>query len=191
MTDIMLDLETLGTRPGCVIRSIGACTFNPNGEGTGAEFYVNVSEISCGQAGLTVDPKTAEWWSKQSKEAQDALLVDQKSLSDALWSFTTWFHTHGGERVWSHGANFDQPILEAAYVAEGSFPIGAPWSYWSSRCTRTLFDVAQVDTKAGGRRGGVHHNALDDAKFQALSVQAAMRRIFKPDFISKTQGVFS
>ena len=34
MSDVMLDLETWGTRPGCAIRSIGACVFNPNGEGT-------------------------------------------------------------------------------------------------------------------------------------------------------------
>lgn len=29
MIHIMLDLETWGTRPGCDIRSIGACVFDP------------------------------------------------------------------------------------------------------------------------------------------------------------------
>lgn len=190
MTDIMLDLETWGTRPGCAIRSIGAVTFDPNGDDTGNEFYVNVSDMSCELAGLTMDPNTVAWWERQSKEAQDALLVDPQPLSDALWSFANWFQTMGGKRIWSHGANFDQPILEAAYVA-CDFS-GAPWDFWNSRCSRTLLDIAQVDTKAGavGRRGTAH-KAIDDAKFQALCVQAGIKRLFTPNFAAPTAGVFT
>ena len=147
--------------------------------------------MSCELAGLTIDPTTAAWWERQSKEARDALLIDQRPLKDALWSFANWWQTVGGERIWSHGANFDQPILEAAFVATG-FP-GGPWSFWNSRCSRTLLDVAQVDTKASGlRRQGVHHNALADAKFQALCVQAGYRRItVGPQRPTQSDSVFS
>src|ERR1700754_1449123 len=131
----MLDLETWGTRPGCAIRSIGACVFDPGGEGTGAEFYQNVSDR--GQVSLTTDPNTIAWWKRQSQEAQDALLIDQMPLSDALWSFASWWSTMRGERIWSHGANFDQPILEAAFVACG-MP-GAPGACSNSPRTRSLF----------------------------------------------------
>jgi hypothetical protein len=190
MSDIMLDLETWGTRPGCAIRAIGACVFDPNGNGTGAEFYINVSDDSCKAAGLTQDPNTVEWWSRQSKDAQQALLIDQMPLKDALWSFASWFQTMGGERIWSHGANFDQPILEAAFVACDF--VGAPWSFWNSRCSRTLLDIAQVDTRAGASgRKGTHHKAIDDAKFQALCVQAGIKRLFKPNFAAQTGDVFA
>jgi hypothetical protein len=190
----MLDLETFGTRPGCVIRSIGAVMFDPTTDQIGAEFYCNVDQASCEAAGLHIDPRTAEWWTKQSQAARDALLVNPLPLHDALMSFNTWWVTHGAVRIWSHGANFDQPILEAAYHANGGKP-GSPWEFWNSRCTRTLFDVAEIDTKASGiRRTGTHHNALDDARFQALCVQAAMRRITigpqRPVTISKNEGVF-
>ena len=190
MTDIMLDLETWGTRPGCAIRSIGAVVFDPNSDGTGAEFYVNVSDDSCAAAGLIKDNNTVEWWARQSAEARAVLEVDQQPLKDALWSFAVWWQTMGGERIWSHGANFDQPILEAAFVACGF--AGAPWSFWLSRCTRTLFDIAQLDTRASGiRRSGKHHKATDDAKFQALCVQAAIKRLYRTNFATQTDGVFA
>lgn len=173
MKDVMLDLETLGTRPGCVIRSIGALFFDPDSDALGAEFYVNVDRASCEAAGLYVDLNTEAWWVRQSKAAQDALLVDPQPLQDALWSFSAWWQSHGGERVWSHGANFDQPILEAAYYAVG---MQAPWSFWNSRCTRTLFDVAGVDPRKMSA-GETKHNALDDTRIQARAAQACFRRL--------------
>lgn len=174
MQDVMLDLETLGTRPGCVIRSIGAIFFNPHADEFGATFYVNVDRMSCELAGLHVDANTEAWWARQSAQARAALEVDPQPIVDALWSFNSFWQTHGGERIWSHGANFDQPILEACYHAEGSLQI--PWSFWNSRCTRTVYDIAQIDTRKMSV-GETKHNALDDARAQARAVQAAMRRI--------------
>lgn len=57
----MLDLETFGTKPGSVIRSIGAVMFDLDGR-TGPEFYRNIDEESCVKAGLTYDPSTVSWW---------------------------------------------------------------------------------------------------------------------------------
>lgn len=175
MQDVMLDLETFGTTPGSVIRSIGAVFFDPRSDALGPEFYVNVDRASCDKVGLIVDASTEAWWADPRRAAARAALeVDPKSLSDALWSFSAWWQSHGGERVWSHGANFDQPLVEAAYRAVG---MQAPWSFWNSRCTRTLFDVAQVDTRKL-LKGEVKHNAADDARIQARAVQACFRRLF-------------
>lgn len=172
MQDVMLDLETFGTRPGCVIRSIGAVFFDPKSDLLGSEFYCNVDRADCEKLGLTVDANTEAWWARQSLAARAALEVDPKPLADALWSFNAWWSTHGGVRVWSHGANFDQPIMEACFAVAG---MQSPWSFWDSRCTRTIYDIAGIDTRKG--RTGVHHNALDDTRFQAKCVQAAYARI--------------
>lgn len=172
MNDCMLDIETLGTRPGSVIRSIGACLFEPKGSQIGAEFYVNIDRASCEELGLTVDAKTEEWWKRQSLAAQAALTVDPQPLRDALLSFASWFTSHKGERVWSHGANFDQPLMDMAYRAIGW---EVPWLFWNSRCTRTLYDIAGIDTRK--LSSGTKHNALDDARSQARAVQVAMQRI--------------
>ena len=191
MTDVMVDIESWGTRPGAALRSIGACVFDPNGDAIGDTFYRNIDDFSCTMAGLMVDPNTEAWWARQSKEAQEALLVDQVPLDDALRSFSIWFESVGGERIWSHGANFDQPLLEAAYVAAG-FP-GAPWKFWDSRCTRTVYDLAQIDARkvAVARSGGVTHNALDDAKAQASAVQAAIKRLLSGRAAEQTGGAFT
>lgn len=173
MNDCMLDIETFGTRPGSVIRSIGACFFDPAGSQLGPEFYVNVDRASCEELGLTVDPKTEEWWKRQSLAAQSALLVDPQPLRDALLSFSSWFTSHNGTYIWSHGANFDQPLMEAAYRAIG---FDAPWLFWNSRCTRTLYALAGVDPRKLSK-GEVKHNALDDARMQARAVQMCMQRI--------------
>lgn len=175
MKDVMLDLETFGTRPGCVIRSIGAVMFDPNSEALGAEFYCNVSRQSCEDVFLTVDPGTEKWWARQSLVAQAALDKDPVPLADALMMFNTWWVTNRAECVWSHDANFDQPILEACYHANGGRP-GVPWEFWNSRCTRTLFDMCGVDTRKIAV-GETKHNATDDARIQARAVQTALRHL--------------
>lgn len=181
MKHCMIDTETLGATPGSIVRSIGACMFKPvsttdfmDERIIGPTFYANVSRESCEAAGLTADPNTVAWWERQSQEARDALEVDKVDLREALWNLSAWWQREGAEFVWSNGANFDQPILEACYRAVG---MQAPWSYWSSRCVRTLLDMGQVSHKAF-QRIGTHHDALADAIHQARCCAIASGRLF-------------
>lgn len=167
---IMIDLETLGTRPGSVILSIGAVVFDLKTGKLGAEFYKNISRASCEKAGLTTDASTVVWWEQQSPEAKAALEPDQVTLLEALAAFTDWFARVGGECVWGHGASFDPVLLESAYRAERVLP---PWKFWNVRCCRTV--LALGNRTLDKTRFGQHHNALDDAKSQAMAVAAALR----------------
>ena len=171
MKHVMLDLETFGTRAGCVVRSIGAVQFDLNGA-MSASFYANVDRASCEAVGLTIDPNTANWWAQQSKEAQAALLVDPKPLSDVATAFNEWFAKTGATHVWAHGAGFDAPIWEAASLA-AKRPI--PWKFYNVRDTRTVYDLFDFDIR-DIRRDGTYHNALDDAKYQVACVAAALRK---------------
>ena len=118
----MLDLETLGTAPGCVVLSIGAVFFDPL-VGLGAELYGVLSLQSCKDNGLKVDINTQQWWSKQSDEAQqvlrDAEAPEAAPLVDGLQAFTKWIkETRSADVfVWGNGSDFDQPIITAAYNA--------------------------------------------------------------------------
>lgn len=172
MAHVMIDLETWGTKPGSALRSIGAVWFRPDKPDAplGAEFYASIDDASCEAAGLTKDASTVEWWAKQGEEAQAALLVDQRPIADVLRDFAAWMHQVGGYKVWGHGANFDPVLLEAAYDAVGS---RAPWKFWDTRCCRTVLAMAELSPS--DFRVGTHHNALDDAKSQALAVQHAFR----------------
>lgn len=161
---VMLDLETLGKTPGSVIASIGAVAFDPLAGAFRPEFYAVVDRASCEAVGLEVDPDTLAWWARQSEEARSALAVDPMPLREALAAFTTWWREMEGERLWSQGANFDEPILAAAYRACG---MAVPWKYHASRDTRTVYELAGVVVERGK---GVHHNALDDALAQVDAV---------------------
>ncbi len=136
MTHIMVDTETFGTHPGSALRSIGACVFDPATGEIGARFYANIDPNSCEAAGLVVDPKTAEWWASQPREAQEALQSAQKPLAAGLEAFSGFYAAQGGDALWCHGAGFDEPILRVAYRAVGLTP---PWHYRAPRDTRTLF----------------------------------------------------
>ncbi|CDZ55049.1 3'-5' exonuclease [Neorhizobium galegae] len=186
MDNTMLDIETWGTSPGCAIRSIGAVTFDLSGK-IGETFYVNVDKQSCLQAGLVVNPETEKWWAEQSAAAQKALLDDPKSLTEACRRFRSWFHSQSAPIIWSQGANFDPPLLEAAYKA---CSVDVPWRFYNVRDTRTVYDLFAFDTRDLARRR-VHHNALDDTLHQVELVAAALRKGRAPEKAPATyEGVF-
>jgi hypothetical protein len=166
MRDVMIDLETLGTRAGCVVLSIGAVAFDAVSGELGKEFYCVVSTESCQEAGLHVDSDTVAWWSKQSEEARAVLYQAEESglpLIMALTNFTEYLSQFnlGSVRIWGNGADFDNPILIACYAAVYK---KAPWSPWNGRCYRTLKNLVKGPKLV---RQGTYHNALDDAKTQA------------------------
>lgn len=167
-TDVMVDLETLGSRPGCAILSIGAVAFGP--EGFGPEFYAVVSRPAQKQLGLHEDPATIDWWSRQSVEAQ-AVLRDAASdtavpLAAVLKGLNLYLAQFGVRdvKVWGNGSDFDNAILSCCYGAVEQAP---GWKFWNNRCYLTLKNLYDP----GGaklNRTGTYHNALDDAKTQAL-----------------------
>lgn len=173
MIHCMADCETFGTRPGCAIRSIGAVMFDLNGA-LGATFYANVTRAGQESLGLHVDPQTEKWWSEQSAEARAALEPDQIVLPQALTGFFRWFADQRAEKIWSHGATFDIPIIEAAAHA---VKLRAPWKFWNARDTRTLYDVCDFDVREMQRNDASHHTALGDAKFQVACVAAALQKL--------------
>ena len=161
---VMLDLETLGRRPGCPVLSIGAVVMNPGG--VQDHFYVNLRTEEQVAAGLVVDPDTAEWWRQQSPEARAALEPDQLPPLVALVSFTAWLKTQSALdkiRIWGSGSDFDNTVLGAVYEAFGQ-PV--PWKFYHNRCFRTLKtlfrDVAKPEF------AGTKHNAVEDAANQAV-----------------------
>lgn len=169
MTHVMLDIETFGTKPGCVIRSIGAMTFDPEtNEMNRIAFKVNLQEDFQLKVGLTKDPETVKWWSEQNKEAQDKF-IGGIDIITGLIQFTNWFNKNNCVELWAHGANFDPPILEAAYTAIGQ---KVPWEYSKVRDTRTFYFAKDFYAKAVIREG-VYHDAIDDCMHQIKCVHQA------------------
>jgi hypothetical protein len=117
--------------------------------------------------GLELDDSTFKWWLDQINCNINLLRIFdyQDQLAGALFHFTEYLQMQGDKRdlrIWGNGADFDNAILANAY---DKCSIRVPWEYNSSRCFRTVkAEHPQIKLKFKGNR----HNALDDAKYQAL-----------------------
>lgn len=164
---IMIDLETMGLEPNAAIISIGVVHFTK--DALLSEFYTAVSLKSCMDLGLTTTQSTVDWWMKQSVEARMAWQTeDAPDLMKALTQFTLWLRSIGSEKEicpWGNGADFDLVLMGSAHRA---LQVDPPWKYYNHHCFRTMKNMFRV---AETPRLGTHHNALDDAKHQAVHLQ--------------------
>ena len=164
---IMIDLETMGLEPNAAIISIGAVHFTK--DTLLEEFYSAVSLKSCMDHGLTTTSSTVDWWMKQSAEARMAWQTeDAPTLPTALSEFNHWLRSIGSDKEicpWGNGADFDLVLMISAHRALQADP---PWKYYNHHCFRTMKNMFRV---AETPRLGIHHNALDDAKHQAVHLQ--------------------
>lgn len=162
----MLDLETLDTSPTAVIVSIGAVKFNKDGS-IGKSFYDVIDRSEQVAKGRTINPQTLDWWFKQSEEARSVFKITPcTSVKLSLEAFSI-YASETGEQVnmWGNGADFDCVLLGSLYE---TFGLKKPWSYSNNRCFRTLKNICIAkDSHAMPQREGTHHNALDDAVYQA------------------------
>lgn len=166
MQNVMVDLETLGTVPGCAILSIGAVAFCPRTQTLGERLYIEINRHNTRQAGLKINESTLAWWKTQPGGLEFLARTDSggEILSTALTGLTYFLEQFDLKevRVWGNGSDFDNAILAAAYDAIG---LETPWKFWNNRCFRTLKSVCGHGLSMP--RTGVHHNALDDAVTQA------------------------
>lgn len=168
MNHVMVDLETLGTTPGCPILSIGAVRFDPETNSLGEEFYTNVDLQDCLSSGLKIDGATFYWWLQQSLSARVSLSDKRLSLFDALVTLGDFIDT--GQQIWAHGASFDLAVLSSAYA---TLNISKPWDFRNERDTRTILDLASMRMP---QIENAHH-ALADAKSQAITIMKALRSL--------------
>jgi len=159
MKRIMVDLETMGQGPNAAIIAIGAVMYDSE---IRYDFYRVVDLQSSVSAGGAIDPSTVMWLLKQSEAARSAFLRNGVPIARALQDFNEWSNTFGEFELWGNGANFDNVILRSAM--ERCY-LSPPWKFWNDRCFRTL---KALYPQVKMQKTLVAHNALDDAKMQAL-----------------------
>ncbi len=159
----MVDLETLAVTVDAKVLSVGAVIFDPFGEGLGAQFYCCVDTL--GQFDRAESKRTVEWWADQSDEAKAALNRREKiGLAEAMYLFKIFYEDNECVRLWSHGAGFDAKILE--HAMQGT----EPWGYNEVLDTRTVLWL----TDESMLKNDHAHDALEDAKTQALTMQRCL-----------------
>lgn len=179
-TQVSIDIETLGTRPGSVILSIGAVRFNADcifGEG----FYRTISIADSLRSGLTVDGDTLRWWLSQTAEQlhSETFSGTERPLT-VLTALAKWLADAPFDGVWTNDPSFDAALLNEASVRSSPFTFSDPlplWDHKKNRCYRTLRALGVIPdvtidglTIAGKPVPNVKHHALRDAVHQALGI---------------------
>lgn len=177
--DLMVDLETLGIRNDAIILTIGAQLFDPSVKGwetkpqkhihTGnlyspsINYRVDVDEQEA--KGRSIDPQTLDWWTQQSKEAQDEAFSPENRIPFRQALLDLVRMAEPCNRVWAKGILFDFAILEHALAQE---EIRLPWKFWKVMDARTVYALTPtLPQKTNG------HQALEDCRNQISMLQDA------------------
>lgn len=183
--DAMLDLETLGTDPDCVVLSLGIVFFNLNDEDnyetlddTSRSFYITLDPQEQINMGRSVTFKTISWWHDQDAMAKSVFkscfAIQEKGDGNynMLKRLTYDLGNCKDVCLWGNGSGFDNPIFNSLLQA---YEIANPFRFWNDNDFRTLKRLAGKPKLELVR--GVYHNALDDAKYQVLAAQEYARII--------------
>jgi exodeoxyribonuclease VIII len=167
--DLMIDIETLSTRPNAVILNIGAIGFDPFTNTVYDEHVVYHRIDTESQVSRDIDESTVEWWGKQGVEAQNEAFGDEDrvELDEALDNLARLARKCG--RIWANGIAFDMTILEDAYKEHNK---ALPWQYYRVLDARTLYKLCPN----AGRLGNDHH-ALADCVNQVTLLQKCIKQL--------------
>jgi DNA polymerase III epsilon subunit-like protein len=157
----MVDLETLSTDTSAVIVTIAAVKFNFENDEI-ETFTVNVDPKSSLKYGMTISQDTLDWWKRQDKAAVDAWKQNAILIEDALDQFNEFIGDASKTVMWAQGIDFDFPVLR--YSLRNT-EREIKWKYWNQCDSRTIFTIANFNTKKG-ERVGQYHNAIDDCRTQ-------------------------
>lgn len=173
-TDIMIDIETLDTRPTAVILSIAAWPFDIDGTIADRLFNYKLNKDEQIRHGRTTSADTIKWWNEQSQAAQNETFGGTTPLTNALLDLEEFIRKNcvSQPRIWAKSPQFDLIILKDAY---GNKPL--PWHYRLERDVRTYLAMCP-DTSLLSERPKIHV-AMDDAYYQILDVQVAYKIIDK------------
>lgn len=171
----MIDLETIDTAPTAGILSIGIVAFNPDTGEIGPSLYRRLGYDQALQFG-TESANTIAWWQKQSEAARNEAFTGQHDATIAAFEVSEFIATTAG--VWGNGATFDITIAEHWLNATG---VGVPYKPWVVCDCRTVEQLAKRIgiLRKQFTRAGVHHNALDDAIYQAQYISAMWQGLTK------------
>lgn len=155
--ELMVDIETLSTRPDAAIISVAAVFFNVDTKQFATPtFYVEVDHETL--TAFHIDPDTVAWWAKQTQPMPRGTTP----LAVALKDLIAFIQGNPPARIWAKSPSFDLVILkEACQKLDLIWPI----PFWQERDIRTLIDIAKLP-----KNSRPTHNAIEDCISQIRAV---------------------
>ena len=171
---LRLDIETLGTKPGCIVLEVGLILFDPEQEMIKGSAQINICPLDSARVGLRDEVDTVEWWRQQGRVIDMLDYVRSSSVADACVEVSelseAWAVTH----FWANSPSFDMAILDHLFDLVGE---ETPWNHRNQYDMRTLCNLTGVNYRDYFESKEHHHHAVEDARAQAFATMRALRCI--------------
>lgn len=153
--DIMVDIETTGTRPDrAAILQIAAVKFDIRTGDASPDFFDKCLTIPRSRGW---DEDTRNWWLKDKQPLLMSLIARGEPYRQVLTDFRDWCGPNAG-RFWCRGLSFDFPFV-ASYFND--YEVSNPFKFWQAMDTRTWIEAKDIDQNEFEFKG-TEHNALHD-----------------------------
>lgn len=170
----MLDIETLGLKPGCQVLTVACAKFSPFSGKIFNSFYKRIDLDDYKNYNYFIDNNTLTWWNNQNEIVKNEAFTTKprESLRKTFENFNNYIKENIEQNsricLWSHGKEFDIPIVEKI-LEDLELPIF--WKFWDTRDTRTLYDIANVNLKNFNLTSQwKKHHAMYDVELQIMGV---------------------
>lgn len=154
----MIDIETLGSKPGSVIVAIAAVRFDLDTGNVKKSYVSHVDPDSCVKKGLKIEVDTLKWWAEKDNFLD--IISGTTPIYEALRGLRNYLEED--DIIWANAPTFDLKIIEAAYKAHCH---AVPWNYYNERCVRTLSSL-NPEIRKNTEFIGDRHDPLDDCYHQ-------------------------
>lgn len=187
--DIMVDLETLGTRQDTIVLEISAVEFNRHTGEIGEVFDAKLDIDDQLSYRRSLSRETLQWWFKQDEAAIKNVFDDADGIkfqiSTALFEFSNFVERCDNKcnsdsdrrvvKLWGNGSIFDLGILQNMYET-CILKVKLPWKFWAVNDVRTIVDL-NPDVKKNCEFDGTPHCAVDDCKHEIKYLVETLKTI--------------
>lgn len=200
-TEVVLDIETMGTAHDAVVVSVGMVrivwdttlsAWAVPEEGSSYSFYTVLNATTQLQSHRSVETATMNWWKDRRSGASDVLqqsLLCMNNLHGQCESIHRFVREIHNTRLWGNGPNFDNKMLNHLL---GSIGITEPCHFRNDRDIRTARDILSSDDMEAIPTNPLPHHALYDARQEARMLIAANHKLvaagIKPWITRPTQN---
>lgn len=179
---LVLDIETCGINPGCIVTEIGIAIIEQNKVIDKAFWRLNPSE-EIFHLGMTVESDTAKWWTEFPIEKRENLVNGSNnefvSIYQILPIINTFVSKYKIDYFWGNSPDFDFKILDELINRINDFDkteFKFPWNcFWKLRDVRTLIRGSGLNNSE--IKNINQHNALDDAIYEAEQLCNAFKKL--------------
>lgn len=181
---LMLDIETLGRRPGDGIVSIGASLFSPSNDpkvisDPKNHFYRVLNTFDLSNNGFSTEPETLKWWKERDiwKTLSSQFMNSTATVKSVCEDLSKFIENQSNpDKIWSNSPSFDVEMTRHMFQKVG---VPFPMSYQKEMDFRTLMELAYPNREKRPRRifeaFDQQHHALGDAMEQAFQTSLALK----------------